>query len=24
LKVHQDLVQNLHAVETYRQKYGVI
>jgi orotate phosphoribosyltransferase len=24
LKAHQDLVQNLHAVETYRQKYGVI
>lgn len=24
LKSHQDLVQNLHAVETYRQKYGVI
>jgi orotate phosphoribosyltransferase len=24
LKSHQDLVQNLHAVEIYRQKYGVI
>jgi len=24
LKAHQDLVQNLHAVEAYRQKYGVI
>lgn len=24
LKSHQDLVQNLHAVEAYRQKYGVI
>lgn len=24
LKTHQDLVQNLHAVEVYRQKYGVI
>jgi orotate phosphoribosyltransferase len=24
LKSHQDLVQNLHAVEVYRQKYGVI
>ncbi len=24
LRSHQDLVQNLHAVETYRQKYGVI
>jgi len=23
LKAHQDLVQNLHAVEAYRQKYGV-
>jgi orotate phosphoribosyltransferase len=24
LKAHQNLVQNLHAVEAYRQKYGVI
>lgn len=24
LKAHQDLAQNLHAVEAYRQKYGVI
>jgi orotate phosphoribosyltransferase len=24
LKTHQNLVQNLHAVEAYRQKYGVI
>jgi len=24
LKTHQDLAQNLHAVEVYRQKYGVI
>jgi orotate phosphoribosyltransferase len=24
LKAHQDLVQNLHAVEAYRQKYGII
>ncbi len=24
LKTHQDLVQNLHEVEAYRQKYGVI